>query len=97
MASRCNSAMDQRARGTPLTLGASHAIRLIATTTPGGKAGRAPAAWLFLKPREAVLEEAMTPLADDLPWGIEPCRDLVVAQAIRREEHDLGADDISIR
>tara|TARA_B100000959_G_scaffold131904_1_gene138252 strand:- start:297 stop:566 length:270 start_codon:yes stop_codon:yes gene_type:complete len=89
--------MDHRASGTPVAVGASQAIRLIATTTLGGKAGRTPASGLFLQPREAVLEEAMAPFADDLPRGIEPCRDLVVAQATRREEHDLGADDISIR
>jgi hypothetical protein len=69
----------------------------MATTTLGGKAGCPPAAWLFLKPREAVSEEAMAPFADDLPWGIESCRDLVVAQSGRCEEDNFGSNDISIR
>jgi hypothetical protein len=69
----------------------------MATTTLGGKAGRPPAAWLLIKPREAVSEEAMAPFADDLPWGIESCRDLVVEQSSRSEEDNLGPNDISIR
>jgi len=89
--------MDQRAKGRPAVAGASHAIRLIATTTLEGKAGCPPAAWLFVKPREAVSEEAVSPLADDLPWRIEACGDLIVAQAGRGEQHDLGADDIAVR
>ena len=73
--------MDQRANGTPRVAGVSHAIRLITTTTPGGKAGWAPAAWLFLQPREAVAEKPLAPFADDLARRVEPCGDLVVAQA----------------
>jgi hypothetical protein len=39
----------------------------------------------------------MAPLADDLSRYIQARTDLVVAEAGRREEHDFGADDISIR
>jgi hypothetical protein len=70
---------------------------LIATTTLGGKAGCPPAAWLFVKPRKAVSEEAVSPLADDLSRRIEACGDLIVAQTGRGEQHDFRSDDISIR
>jgi len=65
--------------------------------TLGGKAGWAPAARLLVEAREAVLKEAMTPLADDLPWRIQARADLVITEAGGSQEHDLGADDITIR
>ncbi len=65
--------------------------------TLGGNAGWAPAARLLVEAREAVVEEAMAPLADDLPWRIQARADLVVAEAGRREEDDLGPDDVTIR
>lgn len=89
--------MDQRANGTSRVAGASHAIRLTATITPGGKAGWPPAAWLFLQPCEAVAEKPLAPLADDLARGIEPGGNLVVAQAGGRPQDDLGASDVTIR
>jgi hypothetical protein len=70
---------------------------LIATTTLGGKAGCPPAAWLFVKPREAVSEEAVSPLTDDLAWRIEACGNRIVAQAGCGEQHDLGSHDITMR
>jgi len=63
----------------------------------GGKAGWTPAARLLVEAREAVLEEAMAPLADDLPRRIQPRADLVIAEAGGGKEHDLGTDDITIR
>jgi hypothetical protein len=78
-------------------MGRSQAIRFTSTTTLGGKAGWTPAARLLVEAREAVLEEAMAPLADDLSRHIQAGADLVVAEAGGREEHDLGADDITIR
>jgi hypothetical protein len=78
-------------------MGRSQAIRFTSTMTVGGKVGWTPAPRLLLEAREAVLEEAMAPLADDLSWRIQTSADLVVAQAGGREEHDLGADDITIR
>lgn len=65
--------------------------------TLGGKAGWTPAARLLVEAREAVLEEAMAPLTDDLSWRVQPRADLVVAETGGREEDNLGADDITIR
>jgi hypothetical protein len=95
--SRCKSANDQRASGTPTSIGRSQAIRFTSTMTVGGKAGWTPAARLLIEAREAVLEEAMAPFADNLPWRIQPHADLVVAETGGGEEHDLGADDVTIR
>lgn len=78
-------------------MGRSQAIRFTSTTTLGGKAGWAPAARLLVESREAVAEEAMPPLADDLPWRVQVGADLIVAQAGGGEEHHLGADNITIR
>jgi hypothetical protein len=69
---------------------------LIATTTPGGKAGRPPASGPFLQAGEALLEEALAPLADDLPWRVETGRDLVIAEALGRVKDNFGTDDIAI-
>jgi len=49
--------------------------------TLGGKAGRAPASRFFLKVGEPVSKESVPPLADDLPWCIEPRTNDVVAEA----------------
>jgi len=78
-------------------MGRSHAIRFTSTMTLGGKAGWTPATRLLIEAREAVLEEAMAPFTDDLARGIQPRTDLVIAEAGGGEEHDLGADDITIR
>jgi hypothetical protein len=63
----------------------------------GGKAGWTPAPRLLIEAREAVVEEAMPPLTDDLAGRVHARADLVVAQAGGGEEHDFGADDITIR
>jgi hypothetical protein len=78
-------------------MGRSHAIRFTSTMTLGGKAGWTPATRLLIEAREAVLKEPMAPFTDDLPWRVQSCADLVVAEAGRREEDDFGADDITIR
>jgi hypothetical protein len=78
-------------------MGRSQAIRFTSTTTVGGKAGWTPATRLLVEARKAVLEEAMAPLADDLAWRIQARADVVIAEATGGEEHDLGADDITIR
>lgn len=65
--------------------------------TLGGKAGWTPAARLLVEAREAVLEEAMAPLTDDLSGRVQPRADLVVAEAGGREEDDFGPNDITIR
>jgi hypothetical protein len=65
-------------------------------TILGGKAGWSPASRPFLEAWHALLEEPLSPLADDLPGGIEAGSDLVVVQAVSGIEGDLGADDIAI-
>jgi hypothetical protein len=70
---------------------------LTVTTTLGGKAGRAPASWLLLEALESPFEEALPPLADDLPRCIETRCDLVIAEALCRQEDDLCPNHFSIR
>lgn len=70
---------------------------MTATTTLGGKGGRAAAAWQLLEAREAFLKETLAPLADDLPGRIKAGGDDVIAEPKGREEDDLGSNDISIR
>jgi hypothetical protein len=65
--------------------------------TLGGKTGWTPAARLLVEARQAVLEEAMAPFADDLPRRVQARPDLVVPETGGREEHNLGADNITIR
>ena len=95
--SRCNSGSDQRATGTPASRGHSHAIRFTSTITLGGKAGWTPAPRFLVEAPEAVLKEAVAPLADDLSWRIQARPDLVVAEARGCKEHDFGADNLAIR
>jgi hypothetical protein len=89
--------MVKRASGTSERLGNSHASRLTSTTTLGGKAGCAPASKFLLEAGHAFFKEAVAPFADDLPRHIEARGYDVVAQAPRGEQHDLGANDVSIR
>jgi hypothetical protein len=89
--------MVKRANGTSASLGNSHASRLTSTTTLGGKAGCAPASKLLLEAGHAFFKEAVAPFADDLPRHIEARGNDVVAQALSGQQHDLGADDVSIR
>jgi hypothetical protein len=83
--SRRNSENDQRASGTPASIGRSQAMRFTSTTTSGGKAGRPPASWFFVEAGQAVLEEALAPLADDLSRGIQAGRDGLVGERLGRE------------
>ena len=82
---------------TPRCAGSSHARALTATTTLGGKAGRAPAARQFLKARQPIPPEAFPPLGDDLARQIETRADDVIGHALGGEQHQLRADDIPIR
>jgi hypothetical protein len=70
---------------------------LTSTTTSGGKDRGTTSSWAFLEAREAFLEEALAPFAHDLAARVESRANLVVVQALGREEHDLGSEDISIR
>jgi hypothetical protein len=89
--------MVKRASGTSKRLGNSQASRLTSTTTLGGKAGCARASKLLLKAGHAFFKEAVAPFADDLARHTEPRGNDVVAQALRGQQDDLGADDVSIR
>jgi len=78
-------------------MGSSHAIRLISTTTLGGKAGWAPASRLLIEAGEALVEETVAPLADNLSRGIQARRDDIVGQPPGRQQDELRSDDVSIR
>src|SRR5215210_8379834 len=91
------SGIEWRDKGKLWLRGSSQAKALTATTTLGGKAGWPPAARLFEQPCKALLEEAFAPLADDLPWSVEPGSDLIVAGALCGVEDDLGPDHVPIR
>jgi hypothetical protein len=69
---------------------------LIATTTLGGKAGRAASARTLFEAGEALLKEALAPLADDLSRRVHSGGDLVVAEPFRGVKHDPRPDDLSI-
>jgi hypothetical protein len=97
MTSRRNSGIVKRASGTSSRLGSSQARRLTSTTTLGGKAGWAPASRLLLEAGQSLLEEALAPLADDLARRVETSSDDVVAEAVGGQQHDLGADNVTIR
>src|SRR5262245_47793153 len=65
-------------KGSPSRAGSSQAIALTTTTSSGGE-NRAPArAVALLKSGQALLEEALTPLGDDLERQIEPAGDGLV-------------------
>jgi hypothetical protein len=69
----------------------------MATTTLGGKLRWAPGSRFFLEAGEAFPEEALAPLANDLPRGIKPCGDAVIIEALGGVEDNLGSDYITIR
>jgi hypothetical protein len=95
--SAANSADDQRANGTSLSAGRSHAKRITSARTCGGKSRRSAAPGPILEAREALLEEPLTPLGDDLAAAAQTLRDLVVAQPVGRQEHHLRSHDLPIR
>ena len=89
--------MEKRERGLPASLGSSQARALTSTTTLGGKARRSAATSVLFETGKAHFVETLTPLADDLAWGVESGSDDIVCQAIGGVEDDFGADDITIR
>jgi hypothetical protein len=97
IASWRNSATDQWDKGRPRRDGNSHANALIAMTTLGGKAGRAPASRPFVKTRNSLDIEALAPLADDLTRRVETGSDAVVAKPLARQKYDFGPHDLTIR
>jgi hypothetical protein len=97
MASRLISVTLKRERGNPAPLGSSQARAFTATTIPGGKDTRPALPWELLQPSQAVLKEALTPLADDLAGRIEARADFIVAQTLGGVQHDLSPDHVTIR
>jgi hypothetical protein len=86
-----------RLSGTPSWLGSSQAKDLTATTTSRGKDPGSTTPGPLLETSQLVFEEAFSPLGHDHPAGVQSRRDLLVVEARGSHEHDLGADDVSIR
>jgi hypothetical protein len=63
----------------------------------GGKARRPSPAGLLFQARQPLLEEPLSPLADDLPRGVETGSDLIVVQTLGSIEDHFGPNDIAIR
>src|SRR5437867_10980596 len=84
--SRLSSGMLKRERGSPESLGGSHAKALTAMTTLGGKADGPSASGLFFQSGEAFFEETLAPLGDDLSGRVQARGDLVIAQ-VRIPDH----------
>jgi hypothetical protein len=95
-ASRLISGILSRDRGRPCSCGNSQASALTASTTLGGKAGRAPATRPLFEAGKTLFEKPFPPFADDLTRRVEASGDLVVAEAGFGVENDLGPDDIPI-
>ncbi len=70
---------------------------MIATTTPGGKAGWTAAPLAFFEAGKPLFEEPLAPFADDLSWRVEPGSDFVVPETRCGVKHDSGSDDVTIR
>jgi hypothetical protein len=66
-------------------------------TTRGGKSGGSASAGKIFQPREPFSKEALAPLAHHRAWRVEALADLLVLDAIGREQGDLGAYHVSIR
>jgi hypothetical protein len=75
--------MEYLDKGRECVAGGSQARALTVTTTLGGKAGWAPAAWLLFEALESAFEEALSPFADDLARRVEARGDLVIPEALR--------------
>lgn len=97
MTSRRISGTLQRDSGTCDSYGSWQAKALMATTRLGGKERRAPAAGAFLKTPQSFSEEALAPLADNLARCVQARGDGIVVEPRGGIQHDLGANDFSIR
>jgi hypothetical protein len=70
---------------------------LTPTTTLGGKTAGPAVPRAVAEAFEALVEEALTPLAHDLAWQREASANLIVIEALRCQEYDLGTNHIAIR
>jgi hypothetical protein len=71
-------------------------MALTSTARLGGKAHRTSTARSLLEAGQAFLEEALAPLADHLTPDVEPRADDVVVETLRRQQDQLGSDDLPI-
>jgi len=63
----------------------------------GGKSGWPPASRLLIEAGEALVEEAVAPLADNLSRGIQARRDDIVGKPSGCQQDEPRADDVAIR
>jgi hypothetical protein len=70
---------------------------LTSTTTSGGKDRRTTPPGAVLETGEAFGEEALAPLAHDLPGKVEALADLLVLQALGGEEDHLRSHHEIVR
>jgi hypothetical protein len=92
-----SSARLQRESGSPSFAGNSHAMALTRTTSSGGENPGASGSWAVIQTPEALLEEALTPHADDFTSCRESVRDFIIREAIVSQENHLGAEYFKIR
>jgi hypothetical protein len=95
-AARARSAQCQRASGTPVAAGSSHASALTATTTCGGKTRGPSAPGEITQSGQALLVEAFAPLGHDLAGRVQARGDLVVAESLFGVQHDPGPHNVSV-
>jgi hypothetical protein len=72
-------------------------MALTRTTSSGGKDPGTSGSWAVIETREALLEEAFTPHADDFASGDEVVCDVVIGEALVSQKDHLGANDLIIR
>jgi hypothetical protein len=72
-------------------------MALTRTTSSGGKDPGASGSWAVIEAAEALLEEALTPHADDFASGGEAVCDQVVREAQVSQKDHLCPDDLIIR
>jgi len=70
---------------------------LSSMTTSGGKNAGSPVLGSFFQASQALLEEAFPPLRDDLARQVQLFADLLVLEAVRCQQRNLGAHDVTIR
>jgi hypothetical protein len=83
--------------GMLCVFGSSQAKAFTATTTSGGKNGRAPVPGLVMESGKTLLEKTLAPFRDDLTRHLEALADFLVLKARRRKEDNLGPYNITIR
>src|SRR5215470_7638741 len=95
--SRRISERESRDSGSCKRCGSSQARALTWTTTLGGKLGWSPAPRLRLQTRKPREGKSLAPFADNLARSVQASSDGVVREAFGREQHNLGADHVTIR